>query len=219
LSASLAGAASVLVAVGLLAGCWRIGEPTPSDAVVAWTAYPDTVVAGEVFPFEFAGPITPNSCGRLDTAVVVVTDSAVELQARRLTYETMCAATPIGYYEVRSLSLPAGTYDVRTGAESFGRIVALDSGRFSSMRTAGRGTVDEAGGCLLFGPGRLGNQRPFALQGAPAEVRAVAGTDQLVRVRGTLSGFTLCGGFGSRPAIRVTEARVLEETLDDYYED
>jgi hypothetical protein len=71
----------------------------------------------------------------------------------------------------------------------------------------------------LFGPGRLGNQRPFALHAAPDEIRSVAGSDRLVRVRGTLSGFTLCGGFGSRPAIRVVEARVLEQTIDDYYDD
>ncbi|MGI9037619.1 MAG: hypothetical protein ACR2GQ_02045 [Gemmatimonadota bacterium] len=211
--------AAVLFAIALATGCWRIGEPTSSDAVVAWAAYPDTVVAGQIFPFEFAGPITPNSCGRLDTAVVAVSDAAIEIQARRVTYDVACARTPIGFYEVRSLTLPAGTYDVRSGAESFGHIVALDSGSFSEMRTAGRGTVDEGGGCLLFGPGRLGNQRPFALQGAPGEVREVAGSDRLVRVRGTLSGFTLCGGFGSRPAIRVDEARVLDETLDDYYED
>lgn len=210
---------AMLVAVALLGGCWRIGEPTSSDAVVAWTAYPDTVVAGEVFPFELAGPITPNSCGRLDTAVVTVTGSSVDLEARRVTYDVACARTPIGFYEVRSLTLPAGIYDVRSATESFGRIVALDSGSFSEMRAVGRGTVDEGGGCLLFGPGRLGNQRPFALLAAPDEIRSVAGSDRLVRVRGTLSGFTLCGGFGSRPAIRVVEARVLEQTIDDYYDD
>lgn len=211
--------AAVLLATALVAGCWRIGEPTSSDAVVAWVAFPDTVGAGEVFPFELAGPITPNSCGRLDTAVVAVSDSSVDLEARRVTYDAACGRTPIGFYEVRSLALPAGTYEVRSAVESFGHIVAIDSGSFSEMRAVGRGTVDERGGCLLFGPGRLGNQRPFALLGAPEDVRRVAGSDRLVRVRGTLSGFTLCGGFGSRPAIRVAEARVLEQTLDDYYDD
>lgn len=205
-----------------LAGCWRIGEPTTSDARVTWAAHPDTVIAGASFPIEFAGPITPNSCGRLDTAIVAVTDTSIDLSARRTTYETMCSGTPVGFYEVRSLALSAGSYVVRAGPEPFGRIVALEDGHFTAMRTSGTGTLERAGGCLLFGPGQLGNQRPFALLGPganPAELDPVAGTRRLVRVRGTLSGFTLCGNFGSRPAIRVSEAAVLDRSADDYYEE
>lgn len=189
---------------------------------MAWAAFPDTVVAGETFPFEFAGPITPDACGRLDTAVVAVTDTSVELSARRTTFETMCAETPIAFYEVRALALPAGRYVVRAGAVELGGIVALAEGAFSAMRAAGSGTVERAGGCILFGPGQLGNQRPFALVGPPGQLEALdgaLGTRRLVDVRGTLSGFTLCGSFGSRPAIRVSEARALERSADDYYEE
>lgn len=203
-----------------LAGCWRIGEPTASDAVVAWAAFPDSVAAGETFPFEFAGPITPNACGRLDTAMVAVTDSSIELSARRVTYETMCANNPISYYEVRALELPAGEYAVRAGKVELGRIVAADGGSFSSMRAAGAGTIDRAGGCLIFGPGQFGNQRPFVLRGPAStdgSLEAAVGSRRLVHVRGTLSGFTLCGSFGSRPVIRVSEAAILDRTADDYY--
>lgn len=205
----------------VLAGCWRIGEPTTSEAVVAWAAWPDTVVAGEQFPLEFAGPISPNACGRLDTAVVVVTDSTVELSARRTTYETMCSDTPVSFYEVRALELPPGTYTLRAGEDEFGRIVALESGTFAPMHAAGLGTVERAGGCLLFGPGQLGNQRPFALIGRADRLGGLdpaVGSRRLVHVRGTLAGFTLCGSFGSRPAIRVSEARLLDREADDYYE-
>ena len=201
--------------------CWRIGEPTDSDAVVAWAAFPDTVIANQVFPFEFAGPITPDACGRLDTAMVAIADSSIELSARRTTYETMCADTPIGFYEVRALELPAGVYVVRAGPRVLGHIVSLEEGAFAPMRTSGVGMVDRAGGCLLFGPGQLGNQRPFVLRGrgldAPEVERAI-GTRRLLDVRGTLSGFTLCGDFGSRPVIRVSRVRVLDRTADDYYE-
>lgn len=189
---------------------------------MTWAAYPDTVIAGASFPIEFAGPITPNSCGRLDTAIVAVTDTSVELSARRTTYDTMCSGTPVGFYEVRSLALPAGAYAVRAGRETFGRIVAVEDGHFTAMRTEGTGTLERAGGCLLFGPGQLGNQRPFALIGPavhPAELDPIAGTRRLVRVRGSLSGFTLCGNFGSRPAIRVSDAVVLDRSADDYYEE
>lgn len=207
----------------VLSGCWRIGEPTTSDAVVAWAAWPDTVAAGERFPLEFAGSITPNTCGRLDTAIVAVTNTSIELSARRTTYETMCTDTPVGFYEVRALELPAGTYAVRAGSEVLGHVVAIDGVRFAPMRARGRGTVRRAGGCVLFGPGRLGgNQRPFALVG-PADLLAALepalGAHRLVEVRGTLSGFTLCGNFGSRPAIRVSEVRNLDVGPDDYYED
>ena len=206
----------------VLSGCWRIGEPTTSEAVVAWAAWPDTVVAGEQFPLEFAGPISPNACGRLDTAVVLVTDSSVELSARRTTYETMCSDTPVSFYEVRALELPRGTYTVRAGQEEFGRIVAVEGGSFAPMQTAGLGTVERAGECLLFGPGQLGNQRPFALTGRADRLGGVdpaVGSRRLVHVRGTLAGFTLCGSFGSRPAIRVSEARLLDRETDDYYEE
>lgn len=203
-----------------LAGCWRIGEPTAGDAVVAWAAFPDTVAAGETFPFEFAGPITPNACGRLDTAMVAVTDSSIELSARRITYETMCADNPISFYEVRALELPAGEYAVRADDVELGRIVAAEGGPFSSMRAVGAGTVERAGGCLIFGPGQFGSQRPFVLRGPASDdgsLEAAVGSRRLVHVRGTLSGFTLCGSFGSRPVIRVSEARVLDRTADDYY--
>lgn len=206
----------------LVSGCWRIGEPTTSDAVVAWAAFPDTVAAGEPFPLEFAGPISPNACGRLDTAVVVVTDTSLELSARRTTYETMCSDTPVGFYEVRSVELPPGTYTIRAGEEELGRIVALEEGAFAPMHAVGLGTVQRAGGCVLFGPGQLGNQRPFALLGSVerlATIEPALGARRLVHVRGTLAGFTLCGSFGSRPAIRVSEARLLDRGADDYYEE
>lgn len=206
----------------ILSGCWRIGEPTTSEAVVAWAAWPDTVVAGEQFPLEFAGPISPNACGRLDTAVVAVTDSTLELSARRTTYETMCSDTPVSFYEVRAMELPRGDYSVRVGGAELGRIVSVEDGTFSPMRAAGLGTVERAGECLLFGPGQLGNQRPFALIGGAellGELDPAVGTRRLVNVRGTLAGFTLCGSFGSRPAIRVSEARSLDREADDYYEE
>lgn len=206
----------------VLSGCWRIGEPTTSEAVVAWAAWPDTVAAGEQFPFEFAGPISPNACGRLDTALVVVTDSTVELSARRTTYETMCSDTPVSFYEVRAMELPPGTYTVRAGEHELGRIVALEGGTFAPMHAAGLGTLERAGECLLFGPGQMGNQRPFALIGRAdrlAGLDPAVGSRRLAHVRGTLAGFTLCGTFGSRPAIRVSEARLLDREADDYYEE
>ena len=211
-----------LPAVALLASlsaCWQIGEPTSSDALVSWAAFPDTVVAGEVFSLEFAGPITPDACGRLDTASVAVTDSTVLLHASRLTYDTGCPKTPISFYEALALQLPAGTYSVLSGARTFGRIVALDSGTFSRMGTMGEGTVDAGGGCTLFGPGRLGNQRPFALLGDIGEVASASGSNRVVWIRGELSGFTLCGSFGSRPAIRVSDWEIREGTSEDYYND
>ncbi len=205
-----------------LAGCWRIGEPTTSDAVVTWAAFPDTVAAGETFPLEFAGPITPNACGRLDTAIVAVTDSSLELSARRVTYETMCADNPISFYEVRALELPAGDYVVRADGLELGRIVSREDGPFSPMLAVGTGTLERADGCLVFGPGQFGNQRPFALRGpatTDGSLEAAIGSRRLAHVRGTLSGFTLCGSFGSRPAIRVSEATVLDRTADDYYQE
>jgi hypothetical protein len=203
----------------LAAGCWRIGEPTESAAVVAWAAYPETVVVGEVFSFEFAGPVTPDACGRLDTATVAIQDSVILLAARRSVFETMCGRSPVSFYEARALRLDRpGRYGVRTAAgRDLGTLVAVDSGRFSRMRAIGEGTVTAAGGGLLFGPGRVGNQRPFALRAAPPEVAAAVRTGQRVALRGTLAGFSLCGSFGSRPVIVVDTARVMDLSAEDYY--
>jgi hypothetical protein len=223
LSASKIRHVHVIVLLALAAGCWRIGEPTTGDAVVAWAAFPDTVAAGEKFPLEFAGPIASNACGRLDTAIALVIDTTIELSARRTTYRTMCSDLPISFYEVRSMELPAGSYAIRTAEGRLGRIVAVEGGQFTPMRAAGTGTIRGIGGCVLFGPGQLGgNQRPFSLTGRAVTEAALApalGTRRLVHVRGTLSGFTLCGSFGSRPAILVSEIRVLDRTVRDYYEE
>lgn len=209
----------VLILLASLSACWQIGEPTESDAIVSWAAFPDTVVAGEVFSLEFAGPITPDACGRLDTASVSVGDSTIHLHASRLTYETTCPDTPISFYEARPLELSAGSYDVLGDGRTFGRIVAVDSGGFSRMRSSGEGTVDAGGGCTLFGPGRLGNQRPFALLGDIPEVAAVSGSNRVVWIEGSLTGFTLCDSFGSRPAIRVEGWEIRDGTSEDYYND
>ncbi|MDH3297547.1 MAG: hypothetical protein OEM96_04625 [Gemmatimonadota bacterium] len=210
---------AVLLLLAAVTACWRIGDPTSDDALVSWAAFPDTVVSGEVFSMEFAGPITPNACGRLDTATVSVTDSTVFLDARRLTYDTSCLDTPISFYEARALRLTAGTYLVRGAHREFGQIVALDSGRFSVMRASGEGTVQAREGCALFGPGRLGNQRPFALLGSLDQLGPALDTDRVVWVRGALSGFVSCGDFGSRPAIRVESVEVREGTSEEYYAD
>ena len=205
----------------LPAGCWRIGEPTESSALVTWAAYPDTVVTGSVFSFEFAGPVSPDACGRLDTVVVSFEDSAVVLSARRSVYDTMCANGPVSFYQARPVRLPrSGTWSIRTaGGRDLGAIVAIDSGSFSPMRAIGEGTLHSAGGCLLFGPGWIGNQRPFALRGAPQALNRQAGTDRRILVDGRLEGFTLCGAFGSRPVIRVSRATVTDSTGAQYYTD
>lgn len=208
-----------LLLLAATVACWRIGEPTASDALVSWAAFPDTVVAGQVFSLEFAGPITPNACGRLDTATVSVSDSIVFLDARRLTYDTSCPKTPTSFYEARALQLAAGLYIVRGERREFGRIVAVDSGSFSRMRAQGEGTVQTGDGCALFGPGRLGNQRPFALIGDLDLVRAAFDSDRVVWIRGPLSGFTLCGSFGSRPAIRIELAEIRDGTSAEVYAD
>ncbi len=186
---------------------------------MSWAAFPDTVIAGEVFSLEFAGPITPNACGRLDTAVVAVNDTSIYLQARRVTYDTSCPRTPVSFYEARPMRLLTGTYVVLGDRQTFGRIVALDSGTFSRMHVSGEGTVRARGGCTLFGPGRLGNQRPFALRGDVGEVTEALDADRVVWIRGTLSGFSSCGSFGSRPTIRVDETAIREGTSSDYYAD
>ena len=87
------------------------------------------------------------------------------------------------------------------------------------MHVSGEGTVRARGGCTLFGPGRLGNQRPFALRGDVGEVTEALDADRVVWIRGTLSGFSSCGSFGSRPTIRVDETAIREGTSSDYYAD
>ncbi len=211
-----------LIALGAAvacSACWRIGEPTESAALVTWAAYPDTVVTGQLFSFEAAGPVAPDACGRLDTVLVRAEESAIVLSARRSVYDTMCAGSPVSFYEARPMRLDrAGRYTVTTvEGLGLGTIVAVDSGGFSRMRAIGEGTVREAGGCLLFGPGWVGNQRPFALRGAPEAVRAESDTGRRIRVAGSLSGFRLCGPFGSRPVITVDSATVLDLTERDYY--
>jgi hypothetical protein len=203
----------------LQAACWRIGEPVESSAEVTWAAYPDTVVTGSVFSFEFAGPVSPDACGRLDTVIVLVEDSTLVLSGRRSVYDTMCANGPVSFYEARPVQLPrSGTWSIRTAeGRDLGTIVAVDSGSFSPMRAIGEGTLHSAGGCLLFGPGWIGNQRPFALRGAPEGLDRLAGTDIRVYVDGHLAGFTLCGAFGSRPVIRVSRATVTDSTGAQYY--
>ncbi|MFQ5678135.1 MAG: hypothetical protein ACE5HP_01590 [Gemmatimonadota bacterium] len=203
----------------LLTACWRIGEPTPGAALVTWAAYPETVIVGQAFSFEFAGPVAHNTCGRLDTATLAVTDTSIELAARRSTFRAMCARQRVSFYEARSLVLRRpGRYAVRTAdGRSFGTLTAVDSGRFARMRAVGDGTVQGAGGCVLFGPGWMGNQRPFALHGAPAAIAAQQETDRVVHVEGRLAGFTLCSRYGSRPVIRVDTAWVTEREATRYY--
>lgn len=199
--------------------CWRIGEPTESEAIVSWAAYPDTVLVGQTFSLEFAGPVSPNACGRLDTAIVEIGADAIRLAGRRSVYDTMCSDSPVAFYEARPLEIEtAGRYRVLAGGTALGELVAVDSGRFAPMRARGEGTVTEAGGCLLFGPGWVGNQRPFVLRGAPEAIRAEIDTGRRIYVAGTLAGFRLCGAFGSRPVISVDSARVTDRRVEDYYE-
>jgi hypothetical protein len=202
----------------LSAACWRIGEPSESPAEIAWAAFPETVLVGQTFSLEFAGPVSPNACGRLDTAMVRFEGAEIRLSGTRSVYDTMCADSPVAFYEARPLQIDtAGSYRVSADGLDLGRIVAVDSGRFSPMVARGEGTVAEAGGCLLFGPGWVGNQRPFVLMGAPAEVRAEVDTGRRIYVVGTLRGFSLCGPFGSRPVIVVDSARVTDRRISDYY--
>jgi hypothetical protein len=207
-----------LILALLSAACWRIGEPTESAAVIAWAAFPDTVVVGQPFSFEFAGPVSPDACGRLDTAIVRFDGPNIRLSGKRSVYDTMCSDSPVAFYVARPLQIEGrGRYRVSADGLALGEIVAVDSGRFSPMRARGEGTVAEAGGCLLFGPGWVGNQRPFVLRGAPDEVRSEVDTGRRVHVAGTLAGFGLCGAFGSRPVIAVDTAWVTDRRIEDYY--
>lgn len=212
----------LLVAAAALAigGCWRIGEGMPGEALVTWAAYPDTVRVGETFSFEFAGPVAPTTCGRLDTAVLAVGDTEIRLSARRTTFRAMCAEDRVSFYRARAIRIERpGAYAVRTaGGLSLGTLVAREEGAFSRMRAVGEGTVERAGGCLVFGPGWTGNQRPFALRDAPEALDAEAGTDRVVGVAGRLVGFTSCAWYGSRPTIRVDSVWMTDRKGSDYYE-
>ncbi|MGH7542250.1 MAG: hypothetical protein ACRELC_14750 [Gemmatimonadota bacterium] len=200
-------------------GCWRTGEATPGPARVTWAAYPESARAGETFSFEFAGPVSPTACGRLDTAILAVEDGAIRLSARRSTFRAVCANQRISFYEARALSIRRpGRYAVTTAQGlDLGTLVVTDSAPFTRIRALGLGTVREVAGCRLFGPGWIGNQRVFALSGAPEAVRREAGSDRVVHVDGTVVGFTLCGWYGSRPTIRVDTAWATERRASDWY--
>jgi len=199
-------------------GCWRIGEPTESQAFVTWAAYPETVRAGEMFSFEFGGPISPTACGRLDTATMTLTDTAIVLSAQRSTFSVVCANQRISFYEARATQIPKpGEYPIRTlGGTKLGTLIAAESGPFSAVYTQGEGTIRDVGSCWLFGPGWIGNQRVFGLSEIPPELREV-GTTQIVYVRGQLRGFISCGTWGSRPRIRVDTAWVTNRHVGDLY--
>lgn len=213
-------AATVAALLALvLAGCWRLGEPTGSPAVVTWAAFPDTVRAGETFSFEFAGPVSRDACTRLDTAYVTVSGGGVEITARRSSYETLCPDDRVSFYEAPPLRIERpGRYPVRASGREFGTLVVVEEGEFSPVTARGEGTLRRAGGCLFFGPGWANNQRPFALQGDTRGLDRWAGTDTVVWVRGRLSGFAMCGPYGSRPRILVEEARATDRAGEDYYE-
>lgn len=208
-----------LAAGTVVAACLRIGEPSPSSAYVTWAAYPETVTVGEEFSFEFAGPVGATTCARLDTAVLTVVDSVIELSARRSTFETLCSGERVSFYEARPIRIESpGRYRViAVEGGPLGVLVATDSGPFSAMRTIGRGTIRSVARCYLFGPGWASNQRPFALIEAPAVIQAEAGSDRVVHVEGRLVGFRLCGRYGSRPSIRVDTAWVTRSRGSDYY--
>ena len=214
-----AGALAVsLIVATAAAGCWRLGEPTASPVEVTWAAFPDTVLAGEVFSFEFAGPVSRDACARLDTAWITVTDSTVEISGTRSRYETLCSDNRVSFYEAGPMRIEApGSYRVLASGTDFGRLTVVEEGEFSPLRARGWGTLRRAGGCIFYGPGWAGNQRPFALQGETEALERVVGTDTLVWVRGRLSGFSLCGPYGSRPRIVVDSAEITDRTGDDYY--
>jgi hypothetical protein len=179
------------------------------------------VVTGAIFSFEFAGPVSPDACGRLDTVVVEAGESELVLSARRSVYDTMCADARVSFYEARPMRIATpGRWQVRTvEGRDLGSFVAVDSGSFAPMRAIGEGTLHSAGGCLLFGPGWIGNQRPFALRGDTTGLGDYAGTDRRVHLDGHLGGFTTCGAWGSRPVIRVGEAMVKDSTGQQYYDE
>ena len=210
--------AALALTVLLAAGCWRLGEAYESEALVTWVAYPETVRVDAPFSFEFGGPVSPDQCGRLDTATLAVTDASIELAALRSTFRAMCAPQHVSFYEARPLRIATpGEYRVRssTGID-LGTLVATDSGSFSAVRTWGEGTIREAAGCWLFGPGWIGSQRVFALDRLAPELQEV-GTDRVIYVRGQLRGFISCGNWGSRPRIRVDTAWVTDKRVGDLY--
>lgn len=206
--------------VAAAAACFDPGEPTESDARITWAAYPDTVVAGEPFALEVAGPLAPNTCSRFDSLLLDVSGGALTVTGRRLTYrEAWCTDDRVSFYDVREVVLPrAGRYAVRTGdGVGLGGLLVLDTGEFSRIRAQGEGTVRTAGGCLFFGPGWAHGQRPFPIRNPPERVRRVADTDTVVHLAGDVRGFVRCGGYGTRPAIRVDSARVTDRTGDDWF--
>lgn len=211
---------AALAAAVVVGGCVDPGEPTPSPARVAWIAHPETVRTGETFSFEMAGPTSTSGCGRLDTAVVTLTGSTVELEARRSVFlEAMCSDERGSWYRVRPLRIDRpGRYRIVDGdGRRLGTLVAAESARFSAMSARGLGTLGVGGGCVFLGPGWTDGQRPFALRGLPPELERLAGTDTLVHVVGRLVGHSLCGGYGSRPAIRVDSARATDRTGASWY--
>lgn len=214
--------AAAALAIGLVAaGCLGIGEPTHVPLRVAWTAHPDTVAVGREFSFEMAGPVSLDGCARLDTVTVTPEAGQIRVAGRRSLFHTWCPGSRVSFYQARALRLGrAGRWPVRDAeGRLLGSIVAVEGARTGPLYTRGEGTLRRAGGCVLFGPGWIGNQRVFALRGLPDSVLAAAGSDRLVRVVGPLAGFRECGAFGSRPAIRVDSARVTSRDAADYYHD
>lgn len=209
---------AITLAALIAAGCWRLGEGTPGEALVTWVAYPETVQVGAPFSFEFGGPVSEDACGRLDTATLAVTDSSIELAARRTTFQAVCAPQHISFYEARPITFDApGHFRIVTSTDlDLGTLVATDTGSFSGIRTWGEGTIREAAGCWLFGPGWIGSQRVFALDGLSPELREV-GTGRVVHVRGRLRAFSDCGNWGSRPRIVVDTAWATDKTVGDLY--
>lgn len=215
-----AAALAVLLPLVAATGCWRLGEPRTDAARVTWAAYPETVLVGETFSLEYAGPVADNSCGHLDTTGVTLTDSALVLSARRRVFdEALCADQRVSFYDARPFRVEeAGSYPVRSeDGRDLGRLVAVDSGAFTPMTTVGEGTLASAGGCTLFGPGWASNQRPFALRGLGPDLSGIVDTDSVVRIRGRLSGFSLCGVFGSRPTILLDSVFRTGRTGEDWY--